>query len=272
MEAKQSRRPLWQDPLVHFVVFGALVFGVDAFIAARTENPNLIEVSAETQKDASELFRSSMGRAPAEAELKILRERWVDNEVLYREGLALGVDRGDASIRERVIFKALNVMQANLALPKIDEAGLRAWFEQHRGNYDEPARFDFLEAVLIGDATPEKTASFVEALNAGKQGDEQSGLRVFKARPRENLLTSYGKEFTESLEKMPPGQWRALNSKEGLRVIRLEAITPGAATSYEAVQGKVYDDWKDRTMQELRTAAVRELGKKYQVRIAGAAQ
>ena len=34
---------------------------------------------------------------------------WLDNEVLYREGLALQVDKGDPAIRERVIFKALSL-------------------------------------------------------------------------------------------------------------------------------------------------------------------
>lgn len=267
MKLKQIGQRMWHEPLVHFVLFGALLFGIDAVIAERKDDPRLIEVSAEVQKEARELFRSSIGRDPSEQDMKILRERWIDNEVLYREGLALGVDQGDPSIRERVIFKALNVMQANLALPKIDEAGLRTWFEQHRTNYDEPTRFDFLEAVLVGEGGAEKVARFVDALNSGKQSDAESGLRVFKARPRENLVTSYGQEFTEAIEKMPVAQWRALNSKEGLRIIRLEGITPGASTQYEEVQGKVYQDWKDLTMQDLRTVSVRELGKKYRVKL-----
>lgn len=50
-----------------------------------------------------------------------------------------------------VIFKAPNVMQSNLALPKIEEKGLRGWYSRHRVNYEEPARLDFFEAVLTGE-------------------------------------------------------------------------------------------------------------------------
>ena len=257
---------LWREPLVHFMLFGAALFGLDAVIAAHQQNPRIIEVSAEVDTEARALFRASTGREPGEQDMKILRERWVDNEVLYREGLALRVDQGDPVLRERVIFKALNVMQANLVLPAIDDAGLRAWFEQHRGNYDEPARFDFREAVLVGEPAADKVAQFINALNAGNPPDAQGGLRVFKARPRDNLLASYGQPFTQALEKMPVGQWRALDSKEGLRLICLDSVAPGATMAYDEVRDKVAADWKDLTMQDLRTKAVRELGRKYTVK------
>ncbi|CAN5121407.1 hypothetical protein BH11PSE11_BH11PSE11_24050 [soil metagenome] len=259
---------LVREPLLHFIVFGALIFGVDHVIAARQDNPRVIEVGAEVDKEAKAIFKSALGRDPNAQELKVLRERWIDNEVLYREGLGLRVDQGDPSIRERVIFKALNVMQANLTLPPIDDKGLRAWFEKNRANYDEPARFDFLEAVVIGDSSPEAVKKFIVALNSGVQGDAQGGLRIFKARPRSNLVTSYGPEFADAMEKLPAGEWHALPSKEGLRVIRLESRTAGVPVSYEAVQERVYQDWKDLTLQDLRTVAVRELGKKYVVKTA----
>ena len=42
---------------------------------------------------ASELLYSAQVDLHFETELQALRERWVDNEVLYREGLAQQVDR-----------------------------------------------------------------------------------------------------------------------------------------------------------------------------------
>lgn len=272
MTAATFKTRLLREPLLHFVVFGALVFGVDHVLEARKENPRVITVDAATDLEARTIFRSALGREPSAAEMTVLRERWVDNEVLYREGLALRVDQGDPTIRERVIFKALNVMQANLTLPKIDDKGLRAWFEQHRANYDEPQRYDFLEAVMAGNPGEAAVHQFAAALNTGSASEAESGLRVFKARPRGNLVASYGDQFADALDQSAVGQWRALRSKEGLRVVRLEAKQAGEAARYDDVQGKLYQDWKDATMQQLRTGAVRELGKKYIVTLAGAAQ
>jgi hypothetical protein len=264
--------PLSREPLIHFLLLGALVFGVDHGLARLAGDPRTITVGAEVDTEARELFRASMQRDPSAAEMTVMRERWVDNEVLYRDALALGLDRGDAAIRERLIFKALSITQSGLNLPPIDEAGLKGWFEAHRAKYDEPARFDFLEAVVVGDSRPETVRDFVAAIVAGKHNDTPGDLRVFKARPRPNLVQSYGAEFTAALEALPVGQWAALASREGLRAVRLESHKPGVASAYEAVAASVYADWKEDTMQRMTSAAIRAQGRKYRVEIAGAAK
>jgi hypothetical protein len=271
-KASELLTPLSREPLIHFLLLGALVFGVDHGLSKLAGDPRTITVGAEVDTEARELFRASMKRDPSAAEMTVMRERWVDNEVLYRDALALGLDRGDSAIRERLIFKALSITQSGLNLPSVDEAGLKAWFEAHRAKYDEPARFDFLEAVVVGDNRPEAVRDFVAAISAGKPNDTASDLRVFKARPRPNLVQSYGAEFTAALEALPVGQWTALASKEGLRAVRLEALKPGVASRYEAVAATVYSDWKEDTMQRMTSAAIRAQGRKYRVEIAGAAK
>lgn len=271
MNSNSLWRSVIREPLIHFVLIGGLLFAADHLIAARRENPKVISVGPEVDKEARTIFRSAQGREPTTNELKVLRERWIDTEVLYREGLALRVDQGDSTIRERVIFKALNVMQANLTLPPVDDKKLRTWFEQHRSQYDQPERFDFLEAVLVGNATDEGARQFAVSLNSGDQGDAKSGLRVFKGRPRNTIEDSFGAEFMTKLAQLPVGQWHTLPSKDGTRVIQLQGRTAGEKVTYESVQGRVRQDWQDSTMQELRTAAVRELRKKYQLQQSGAA-
>ena len=268
-----ARVPGWlREPLLHFALLGAALFAIDHAIASREDDPRLIVVGPEVDDEAKRLFAASRGRAPNADELKALRDRWIDNEVLYREGLALRVDRGDTAIRERVIFKALSVVDAGVKLPTIDDKQLRAWFEARHAKYDEPPRFDFQEAVAAGDASESAQRAFVEALNAGTPGDVRAGLRMFKGRPRENLVQSYGPEFAQALESAPIGQWRAQPSKEGLRAIRLEAITPARPADFEMLRGVVLQDWTDATLAEQRSAAVRSMAQKYTVKIAGAAR
>lgn len=256
---------LVREPLLHFIVFGALIFLGDHLLAARRDDPRLIRMGADVDREVSGIFREAKGRAPGSEELAVLRERWLDNEILYREGLALGVDRGDTAIRERVIFKALNVLQANLRLPDIDDAGLRAWFEKHRDRYDQPTRVDFLEAVLVGDKSAQAAHQFAEALNAGTRSDTESGLRVFRGRPRDNIVTSFGEDFAKALETIPSGRWTVLAASDGNHIVRVDAVVPGRRADYDTMRNAVRQDWVDLTMQELRTAAVKELAKKYTV-------
>jgi len=196
---------------------------------------------------------------------------WLDNEVLYREGLALELDKGDPAIRERVIFKALSVVDAGTKLPPFDEVLLRDWFERHRERYDEPARFDFQEAVLAGDGSEGGLQAFADALNAGNPGDAEASLRVFTGRPRDNLVQSFGLQFATALESSPPGEWRVLQSSGGAHVIRLDATTPAHPAEFEDLRGVLLQDWTDATLADQRTAAVRTLAKKYTIKAEPAA-
>lgn len=256
-----------REPLLHFLILGAAIFGVDQWRNAGSETASDIVVTAKVQQEAKAIFEAGMKREPKPEELKVLLDRWVDNEILYREGLQLGLDRGDSGIRDRVIFKAMSVTQAGIVLPEVDEAGLKAWFESNRERYDTPARFDFLEAAVPPDTKLDALQRFAVALNSNQ--DEpgiESSLRVFRDRPRSNLLQSYGKDFTEAIEQLKPGQWQVLVSNDGPRVIRLETLKPAVAADFEAVKVKLYQDWKDEMTSQRSKELIREMGKKYQIR------
>ncbi len=266
---ERQRPPLgsgWlREPLLHFVVLGGLLFALDHVLVGRADDPHTIVVGAEVDREARATFAASRGREPNAEELEALRRVWLDNEVLYREGLELQVDKGDTAIRERVIFKALSVVDSNVQVPPADEARLRSWFEAHRAKYDEPPRYDFDEATVSGTATEASARAFAQTLNDGTPAGEAS-LRVFKARPRPSLVVSYGEAFAAALDQAPPKDWRALETRDGWRVIRLRAIVPAKQATFEALRAVVLQDWTDDVAAEQRTAAVRALEKKYRVK------
>jgi hypothetical protein len=267
LSAVRRRLPVWaKEPLLHFVILGGLLFALDSLIVARTDDPTTIMVGSDVDNEAKQVFESSRGRPPDAQELRALRQVWLDNEVLYREGLALGLDKGDTAIRERVIFKMLSIVDAGTKLPSYDDQVLRDWFEKNRARYDEPARYDFQEAVLAGEPAETAVRAFASALNAGTAPDAEAGLRVFKRRPYSNLVQSYGAEFAAELETQSQGEWHALKTRDGWRAMRLEAMTPSIPADFERVRGVVLQDWTDGTLAEQRSAAVRSIATKYTIK------
>ena len=254
------------EPLLHFMLLGGLLFAADHYFIGRQEDPHTIIIGSGVDTEAVELFQESRGREPNEKELEALHRVWLDNEILYREGLAMQVDKGDDAIRERVIFKALSVIDASVKLPAVDDKQLDAWFEKHRDKYDEPTRYDFQEAALAGDVAEADVRAFVKELNAGAPGDAKAGLRVFKGRPVANLVQSYGEDFAKGLADMPAGKWRAMQTRNGWRAIQLDAIHDAKPAVFEEVRNVVLQDWKDDMAAQQRTAAVRALAKKYTVK------
>jgi hypothetical protein len=123
--------------------------------------------------------------------------------------------------------------------------------------------------VLAGKPGEAAIRSFADALNAGTPGDAAAGLRVFTARPHDNIVQSYGQDFADALETQPVGEWRALPSKDGLRVMRLKAATPAKPAVFENLGGVIYQDWTDAAMATQRSEAVRALARKYTVKVEG---
>ena len=258
--------PAWlREPLLHFVLLGGVLFGADHALVSRAGDPHAIVVDAAVDTQARQIFKNARGREPNGDELKALRQIWLDNEVLYREGLAQQLDRGDPAIRDRVIFKALSVIETGLKLPPFDDALLHDWFEQHRDKYDEPARYDYQEAVLPGNPVRTNFDALASELNAGKPGESEASLRVFTGRPHSNLVQSYGPRFAKAIEELPPGEWRVLESQDGSRLVQRKGTTPPRPAQFETLRGVVLQDWTDTTMAEQRTAVVRGLARKYRV-------
>jgi len=255
-----------REPLLHFIVLGGLLFAIHRMVVTRADDPRVIVVSGDVDREAIETFKAARGHDPNAEELGALRRVWLDNEVLYREGLALQVDKGDTAIRERVIFKALSVVDSNVKVPPADDKTLRAWFERHRDKYDEPPRLDFEEAALSGDSSEAAVRAFVTALNSGTPGDAKAGLRVFKGRPQSNIVQSYGVELAKTLAASKPGEWQALHTRDGWRAMQLDAVIPAKPAIFEALRGVIFHDWTDAVAAEQRTAAVRVLAKKYEIK------
>ena len=265
-------QPLWslwlkrfkQEPLLIFTAIALLIFAGDYVISLSKEDPKAIVITPEIRQEVRQIYANALKREPTPGDMKVLMERWVDNEVLYREGLALGLDKGDSSIRERVIFKALSVTQAEINLPKLDENGLQKWFNEHADQYDSPALIHFQEAVVSGKPTDVELKNFVSALNGKGKSDLDSTLEIFRDRPRFTIVDGYGEDFSKALEQLPPGgEWHLLDSKAGSRIVQLISVKPGDKANFESMKAKVYTDWKNQTAAELSTKAIREMGKKY---------
>ena len=198
--------------------------------------------------------------SPNDEELYALRRVWLDNEVLYREGLALQVDKGDPAIRERVIFKALSVVDAASSCRRSTTSMLRDWFEQHRDKYDEPARYDFQEAVLSGDTSEAAVRAFVadvERRHAGRRQGRAARVQGPAARqPRAELRRRVRHGARGSRR---PASGARCTAATACAPMRSMPITPPKPASFEDLRGVVLQDWTDAVMAEQRSAAVRAL-------------
>ncbi len=99
-------RRWWREPLLHFLVLGALLLMVQQRWAEDWRaywNPERIEISVADQQRLSAAWQRETGRRPEARELQVLLRGWVDDELLFREAKRLGLHEQDPVIRQRLL-------------------------------------------------------------------------------------------------------------------------------------------------------------------------
>lgn len=127
-----------REPLLHFLALGLVIFTVDHLARPAADDQRVITIDEEVEGKVVSLFKEGRGRAPTDRELNRLIHCWLQHEVLYREALALGLDKGDEMIRERLILKMRMVVFNNIVVDSPAEDELPQWFEANRSRYDVP--------------------------------------------------------------------------------------------------------------------------------------
>src|SRR5215510_12548488 len=95
---------LLREPLLHVLVLGALLFGLHRWVAPPAASDEIV-VPAEAMAGMRDEFRRRSGRTPSATDEQNMIETYAGEEILVREALALGLDRGDSIVRRRLIQK-----------------------------------------------------------------------------------------------------------------------------------------------------------------------
>src|SRR5437899_9296362 len=99
---------LLREPLVHFLLVGAILFLAYAYAdrgRSSGDPSKQIRLTLDELSQIVVLFQSQWRREPSPEELGRLVESKVQEEVLYREGLALGLDKEDTIVKRRLAQK-----------------------------------------------------------------------------------------------------------------------------------------------------------------------
>jgi hypothetical protein len=229
-----------------------------------------IHLSREDQARLSVNFSEIMGRPPTQAELNALVNRWVREEVLYREALRLGLDDGDAVIRKRLAQK-MDVLAASAADAETpDTSTLQAWLQAHPDRFaaDMKLTFDQLYFTTRSRAVVARTL-LTGGANWTKVGDPVSLPAHFEGAGRKTVSDEIGADFAHALEGMAPGRdWQGpVESALGWHLVRLTAKEPGVLPPLASIRARVEDDWRAETGRARQDAAYKELRDSYSVRI-----
>jgi hypothetical protein len=261
-------------------VLGALLFAAYRLLrpAVAPEVARRIDVDPALLDRLGEGFRRAWKRDPTRDELAEMVLDHADDEVLYREALALGLDRDDPAVRRRLIEK-LTVMRHG-AVAEPTDAALARWFAEHRHHFHEEGRTWFRQVFLDPGrrrgAVSEDARTALAALTGGADpaalGDPSPLPAEADGLPDVQVGHLYGKGFLDSLVALPAGAWQGpLSSTKGVHLVRVTRRQPPRDPELADVRAAVRADWITARSKGYLDAAAGLLPR-YRIRIAPAAR
>ena len=155
-----------KEPLLHFLLLGLAIFGAYRVLGPDEPPPATIVVTEGIIDGQIESFSRTWLRPPTPQELDGLIREYVREEVYYREGMALGLDRDDTVIRRRLRQKMEFISEGVADSVEPTDSQLQAFLEQHAEKFIEPARLTFQQVFLSPDQRGEAVERDAERLLA----------------------------------------------------------------------------------------------------------
>ena len=139
----------YRDPLVAFLVLGALLFVIAGDMGE--DEQSTIDVRSQDVARLAQQWAMQMQREPNARELQGLLDQYIKEEIYYREALRLGLDENDTIVRRRMVQK-LTFLTEDLAVSDVpDQTVLKQFHLDNSDNYTEPKRYSFQHRYFSAD-------------------------------------------------------------------------------------------------------------------------
>jgi hypothetical protein len=269
-----------REPLVHFLLLGAAMFVISGLVSEdHGGRPGHIIVTQGTIDNLAATFARTWQRPPADQELEGLIRDYIREEVLYREALALGLDRDDTIIRRRLRLKLEFVSEDVAAQAEPRDEELHAYLQAHPEAFAIEPRFTFQQVYLDPRRRGAHLAHDVDRLLAELQqlghdgnfaalGDVFLLPHQFDSLSATEARKAFGDTFVAGLSTLTPGQWQGpVPSGYGVHLVYVSERTPARIPELAEVRDTVRREWANAQRLEANETFFRSLLQRYTVTI-----
>jgi hypothetical protein len=270
-----------REPLLHFLAIGLVLFVADGVFDRgpdRSGNAGRIEVTEGDLRQLEVAWTAQWRRPPTPEEMRNLVAARVREEILYREALALGLDKDDTIVKRRLAQKMEFLAEdvSGLREPAAEE--LRAWHARNGERFALPGRRSFRHLYFSPDrrgARARDGAARARERLAGASADAPAAAGLADAfmfqdhyadRTPEQVGSVFGSKFAEALFQLAPGAWQGpVESGLGWHLVWVTSSVPGRVPAFEEIEGAVRAAWLDEQRAEARRRAFEAMAARYQI-------
>jgi len=271
---------VFREPLFHFLILGAVIFGVHGLITRHnTDKPGEIVVTQAAIENLVTGFTRTWQRPPTQDELHGLLRDYIREEAAYREALTLGLDRDDMIVRRRLQQKLEFVSDDRATRTEPSDAELESFLQAHQGTFQTEPLFSFQQiyfnSQLHGENLHRDVARALAAL-------QHPGSHVRKAEPGDPFLLkqtfddislaelkkAFGDQFASAISALPVRSWQGpIDSGYGVHLVYVAKHKNSALPALADVREQVRREYLDGKRREATDKFYNALLSRYRVRI-----
>jgi hypothetical protein len=268
-------RRILREPLLHFLLLGALLFWLyGALNPGGLDAPDEIVVDRARVEVLTAQFKRTWQRPPTQEELQGLVDAWVREEVYYREGVALQLERDDAVVRRRVAQKLKDMADAQTPA-EASEVELQAWLDLHPEDYRIAPRYTLRQVYFNPERHGQRLDAEVAAALAALARDSNTALGdatmlpdSLDAASAPELARVYGEAFATAVAALPVGGWQGpIASGFGVHLVEIRSREPSRLPPLDEVRAAVERDLLRTRADQSAEAFYQSLRQRYPVRI-----
>ena len=284
-------RKLLKEPLVQFLLIALVLLGGERVINAddyANEQYNILiddQVLLQFMQLQAKTFKPNDAKAALEALNTEDRQRLADdyarNEVLFREAMALNLNKNDQIIRRRLIQKMDYLAQGfyDEAQP-LTEDDLRAYYAEHKQEYKKPASATFTHVFISSDSRAvEDAKGIADALlqtlntklvpfeNAPRFGERFLYNRNYVNRDDDEIGSHFGEDFQQQIFAFEiSDSWQGpVQSNYGWHLVLLKKNTPSYNPEFDESSSAVFADAQREQQRQTKRQAIDKLMAKYKI-------
>ena len=271
---------LLREPLLHFLLIGAGLFLLFEVSQEQIPDaPDRIVVSPGKLQQLQAQFKRTWMSEPGQQELDKMIKGYVRDEVYYREALALGLDRNDPQVRQRMRLKLEFLLEDLTAEEPPGDELLNEFMQQNEQRFFIQPQVSFQQLYLNPDKRADLDADAKRILKQLQQGVAVTTLGDATMLPYEltqasqnKIRQSFGEAFAADVVKLPVGDWSGpIYSQLGVHLVKISQHIPGYLPELTQVRDQVERDYLAQRRQQLKDKAYEKLREGYEVVIQEAA-
>ena len=280
MATSDTFRRLLRDPLIHFLLIGAAIYGSYSLLEDEPAQDDVrtVVITQEEIKALTEQWTRLWQRPPTGPELADLLRQHVRTQILYREALAMGLDRQDPVIERRLAQK-VELLSRSLVTPEPPpEDVLATWYADNADQFREPDRYTlhqlFFDPDRRGDATVADATAALETLAAlpdlpedlSGYGDDSIMQKYYPGRTELELRKLFGSGFTDQVVKLEPGRWHGpIRSGFGVHLVYVDDVLRPTTPDLADIRDRVQEAWMLEQVEQRSQRFLDELVSRYEV-------